>query len=142
MFIASRYYSSLPEFMHGEEVIPHKDTSFGELFSFLNWQGIGLVRYMYWVGSWAIGFLNFAFLISGLASGHPGWIIVVLVVVPLLALFEVIVLRICCELIVVILLLPHMLRKNNVAGAEHDVAVIEDPNGDGDMDCSVHRNLV
>lgn len=129
--------------MTGKEIISQQDTSFGELFSFLNWQGIGLVRYMYWVGSWAIGFLNLGFLISGLASGHPGWIIAVMVVIPLLALFEVIVLRIFCEVIVVILLLPHMLRKSTVVGgAEYDVTVIEDPHDDGDMDCSVHRDLI
>ena len=128
--------------MHGKEVIPQQETTFFELFSFLNWQGIGLVRYMYWVGSWAIGFLNFGFLITGLSSGHPGWIIAVLVVVPLLALFEVIVLRICCEIIVVILLLPHILVRRQQQAEHGDVTVIEDPNDDGDMDCSVHRDLI
>lgn len=100
------------------------------------------MRYLYWIGSWAIGFLNLGFLISGLASGHPGWIVAVLVVVPLLALFEIVLLRICCEVIVVILLLPHILRKSNFGSSEHDVTVIEDPNDDGDMDCSVHRDLI
>lgn len=128
--------------MHGKEIISHQDTNFCELFSFLNWQGVGLVRYMYWVGSWAIGFLNLGFLISGLASGRPGWIIAVLIVIPMLFLFELIVLRIWCEVIVVILLLPHILRKHNFGSGEHDVTVIEDINGDGDMDCSVHRDLI
>jgi hypothetical protein len=128
--------------MPGKEIISQQDTNFCELFSFLNWQGIGLVRYLYWIGSWAIGFLNLGFLISGLASGHPGWIVAVLVVVPLLALFEIVLLRICCEVIVVILLLPHILRKSNFGSSEHDVTVIEDPNDDGDMDCSVHRDLI
>jgi hypothetical protein len=53
------------------------------------------------------------------------------------------VLRICCEIIVVILLLPHILRKNNIGSStEHDITVIEDPNDDGDMDCSVHRDMI
>ena len=128
--------------MQGNEIIPQQDTSLCELFTFLNWQGVGLVRYMYWVGSWAIAFINLGILICGLASGHPGWMIAALVVIPLVALFQVIVLRVVCEVIVVILLIPHTLRRNNLGSAEHDVTVIEDPSDDGDMDCSVHRDLI
>jgi hypothetical protein len=129
--------------MDGKEVMPQQDTNICELFSFLNWQGIGLVRYLYWIGAWVIGFLNFGCLITGLATGHPAWMIGVFIVIPLLFIFEILILRIFCEIAVVILLLPHILRKNNFGSGEHgDVTVIEDPNDDGDMDCSVHRDLI
>lgn len=142
MHTNSRYFSSLPEVMLGKEIMPFQDVSICELFSFVNWQGIGLARYLYWIGSWLIGFFNVGILITGIASGHPGWIIGVLVVVPLLFIFEIIVLRIFCEVVVVILLLPHMLKRGRYGGGDHDITVIEDPSDDGDMDCSVHRELI
>ena len=42
--------------MPGKETISQQDTNFCELFSFFNWQGVGLIRYMYWVSE--LGFFD------------------------------------------------------------------------------------
>jgi hypothetical protein len=45
MHTRPRFYSLLPEDMIGHERITRQPSSFAELFSFVNWQGVGLVRY-------------------------------------------------------------------------------------------------
>mmetsp|Transcript_9405 Transcript_9405/g.14178 ORF Transcript_9405/g.14178 Transcript_9405/m.14178 type:complete len:142 (+) Transcript_9405:156-581(+) len=136
MHTSRRFYSSLPEVMVGHEPITRQDTSFLQLFSFVNWQGVGLVRYLYWIGMWVIGLFNLVLLIGGLSSGQPGAIIAVLVFVPIFSAAELIVLRIICEVSVVLLLLPYYFKKSESKSSA--VAVIGNPNNDGDMDVSLH----
>lgn len=143
MHIRQRYYSILPEFMPGQEPITRQATSIGELFSFVNWQGVGLVRYLYWLGMWVIGLMNFTLMIAGLASGQPGPIIGALIFVPVFAVAQIIVLRIVCEIAVVLLLMPYYSRGGD--GSKSSVTVIEDSNhhddDEGGMDVSVHTHL-
>jgi hypothetical protein len=89
---------------------------------------------------WVIGIFNLAIFIGGLASGNFMAMIASIVLVPIFGVAELIALRIACEIFVVILLFPYYFKNSNKQ--THNVTVIEDPSDDGDMDVSLHRQLV
>mmetsp|Transcript_3996 Transcript_3996/g.4082 ORF Transcript_3996/g.4082 Transcript_3996/m.4082 type:complete len:161 (+) Transcript_3996:243-725(+) len=148
MHTRPRFYATLPVVMSGTESITRQRTSFNELFSFENWQGVGLVRYFYWVGLWVIGLMNLSLLIGGIATGIPTIIIVSVITLPILAVIQLIVLRIVSELMVVLLLLPFYSNRNNGSGntgipltPDHERGIVRIENDQSDsenIDVSIH----
>eukprot|EP01041_Mallomonas_annulata_P003193 gene3193-6302_t len=139
MHTRPRFYATLPVVMSGTEPITRQRTSFYELFAFENWQGVGLVRYFYWVGLWVIGLMNLSLLIGGLATGLATIIILSVITLPIVAIVQLIILRLISELMVVLLLLPFYSRGTAYSNDRGIVKIETDRSNDGDnIDVSIH----